>query len=166
MDGPHPKLRGAEPAARRYQWQHDYDAAIVGLIDRPDERRGPVRYHDAFPTNTRLAGGGALAPTGPASEAGPSDDRWHERSGPGNGGSVLAAGEQGSEDAPALRTTVAPEQPGTYDVWAYFWADPAADWRLRASLENVGDKEYETSDQYLAPGRSGYVHVDYRPGGG
>jgi hypothetical protein len=118
----------------RYQWQHDYDAAIVGLIDRPGERRGPVRYHDATPGNTRHAGGGALAPTGPSSAPGPSDDRWHERSGPGNGGSVLAAGAHGAEDAPALRTTVAPEQAGTYDVWAYFWADPAADWRLRAGL--------------------------------
>ncbi|MFB6272076.1 MAG: hypothetical protein ABEL51_04175, partial [Salinibacter sp.] len=27
----------------RYQWQHNYDAAIVGLIDRPDEKRGPIR---------------------------------------------------------------------------------------------------------------------------
>ena len=80
----------------RYQWQHDYDAAVVGLIDRPGKRRGPVRYHDATAENTRRADGGALSLTGPAPDPGPSDDRWHERSGPGNGGGVLTAGDDGS----------------------------------------------------------------------
>ncbi len=136
----------------RYQWQHDYDTAIVGLIDRPGERRGPVRHHGATPDNTRRAEGGALASTGPAPEPGPSDDRWHERSGVG-GGSILAAGERGAEDAPALRTTVAPERPGTYDVWAYFWADPSADWRLRAGLEGHDPVlARQISAQRVAPG--------------
>ena len=136
----------------RYQWQHDYDTAIVGLIDRPGEQRGPVRYHDAAPGNTRLAEGGALAATGPAPGPGPSDDRWHERSGIG-GGRVLTAGERGAEDAPALRTVVAPERPGTYDVWAYFWADPAADWRLQAGLEgHTPVLARQISAQRVAPG--------------
>ncbi|MFB6272075.1 MAG: hypothetical protein ABEL51_04170, partial [Salinibacter sp.] len=92
--------------------------------------------HDASPENTRLASGGALAATGPDPGRGLSDDRWHERSGVGNEDNVLTAGERGQEDAPPLRTVVAPDQPGTYDVWAYFWADPDADWRLQAGLEN------------------------------
>ena len=137
----------------RYQWQHDYDAAIVGLIDRPGERRGPVRYHDATPENTRRAAGGAPALTGPAPGPGPSDDRWHERSGAGNGGSVLTAGERGAEDAPALRTAVAPAAPGTYDVWAYFWADPDADWRLRAGLDGHDPiLARQISSQRVGPG--------------
>lgn len=118
----------------RYDWQHSYDAAIVGLIDRTGEERGAIRYHDATPDNTQRADGTALSLTGPGSGAGPADDRWHERSGVGNAGSVLTAGEHGEEDAPALRTTLAPEQAGTYDVWAYFWADPSADWRIQAGL--------------------------------
>jgi len=118
-----------------YAWQHDYDAAIVGLIDRPGEQRGPVTYADASTNNTRLADGRALAPTGPAGTPGAADDRWHERSGVGNGGSVLAAGARGAEDAPTLQTTLTPEAAGTYDVWAYFWARPDEDWRLQAGLD-------------------------------
>jgi len=137
----------------RYQWQHDYDAAIVGLIDRPDEQRGPTRYHDASSENTRLAGGGASSVTGSTSDPGPSDDRWHERSDVGNGGSVLAAGEHGEENAPALHTVVAPEESGTYDVWAYFWADPDADWRLQAGLEGHDPVlARQISAQRVAPG--------------
>jgi len=137
----------------RYQWQHDYDAAVVGLIDRPGERRGPVRYHDASRTNTRLAASGAPSVTGGTLDPGPSDDRWHERAGPGNGGSVLAAGEHGEENAPALHTVVAPEDSGLYDVWAYFWADPEADWRLRAGLEGHDPVlARQISAQRVAPG--------------
>jgi hypothetical protein len=118
-----------------YAWQHDYDAAIVGLIDRPGEQRGPVSYTDASTDNTRLADGSALTLTGPADTPGGADDRWHERTRVGNGESVLAAGARGSEDAPALQTTIAPEEPGTYDIWAYFWARPDEDWRIQASLD-------------------------------
>jgi hypothetical protein len=118
-----------------YDWQHDYDAAIVGLIDRPGEQREPVVYVDASIENTRLADGDSLSFTGPADTPGTTNDGWHERTRVGNEGSVLAAGTRGSEDAPPLQTTVAPDQAGTYDVWAYFWARPDEDWRLQAGLD-------------------------------
>jgi len=56
-------------------------------------------------------------------------------------------------DAPALRTVVAPEQPGTYDVWTCFWADLDADWRLQADLDGHSPVlARQISTQRVAPG--------------
>lgn len=119
-----------------YAWQHDYDAAIVGLIDRSDEDRASTVYHDASDENTVRADGNALTPTGPDATPGATDDRWHVRTDRGNGQQVFAAAENGAEDAPMLRTRAIPDAAGTYDVWAYFWGRPTADWRLRAGLNS------------------------------
>ena len=61
-----------------YAWQHDYDAAIVGLIEPANEQRAPTQYQDASTENTRRADGSALAPTGPSEAPGDADDQWHE----------------------------------------------------------------------------------------
>ena len=109
---------------------------MVGLL-MDDSSPGKKTYVDASPDNTGLASGGALDATGPSASNGAADGKWHWRSGQGNGGSVLASAESDGEDAPALRTKVTVPA-GTYDVWADFWADPAADWRIRAGLTTDG----------------------------
>ncbi len=40
------------------------------------------------------------------------------------------------------------------------------DWRIRGSLENAFDKDYQTNDGYFAAGRTAFIHLDYRPGSG
>ncbi|MCC6124153.1 MAG: autotransporter-associated beta strand repeat-containing protein [Pirellulales bacterium] len=117
-----------------YDHQLRYDAAIVGVIERNRERVAPAKYVDAALTNTTLANGTPLATTGPNASQGATDNQWHTRTGFGNGGSVLTAGEIAAEDAPALKTTATVAAGGIYDVWAYFWANPAEDWRIKAGM--------------------------------
>lgn len=114
-----------------------YDGAMVGLLMEAEPNPGRKVYVDAAAANTTLASGGALDATGPSTTMGAADGKWHWRSGYGNGGSLLASAESGGEDAPALRTRTAVAA-GVYDVWANFWADPAADWRIRAGLTENG----------------------------
>jgi len=40
------------------------------------------------------------------------------------------------------------------------------DWRLRATMDNVFDKQYQTNDLYFAPGRTTFLHLEYSPGVG
>lgn len=110
-----------------------YDTAVVGIIDRPVEQYGEVTFVDADGTNTSLADGSPAAFTGPNASTGAADGAWHFRTGVGNNG-VLAADEQGEEDAPMLRTTVSGVEPGAYDVFAYFWSDVNQDWQIEAGL--------------------------------
>jgi hypothetical protein len=117
-----------------YSTAQIYDAAVVGIIER-DETVGTMTYVDATNSNTTLTNGSPMTPTGPDANAGADDNQWHQRTGFGNGGSVLTSSETGNgEDAPALKTTVTTPGAGTYDVWVNFWADPTSDWRIRAGL--------------------------------
>jgi hypothetical protein len=123
----------------------NYDMAVVGLVEGDGESVGKVRYTDATPGNTAFADGTAVsmltvtAGTG----AGATDNKWHVRSGFGNGGSVLTAGESGNEDVAALRTTLGDVAAGTYDVFAFFFANPADDWQISAGLSLAGMRVYE-----------------------
>jgi hypothetical protein len=113
-----------------------FDAAVVGIIDSSSDTLRLKSYVDATRTNTTLATGDPLDATGPDANQGPADNKWHIRTGYGNGGSVLTSAEVGGENAPPLKTRVTVPQSGTYDVWVNFWANPSTgnDWRIKAGL--------------------------------
>jgi hypothetical protein len=95
-----------------------------------------VNYVDAGPSNTMYANGAALQTSTPSGSNGPTDNLWHERTGVGNGNSVITSSESGFENAPLLKTTIDGLGDGTYDVFAYFWSGADEDWRLQAGLES------------------------------
>jgi hypothetical protein len=124
-----------------YLSAQNFDAAVVGLIERKSETVERMSYWDASAFNTFFADGAPLHTTGPDSNQGRDDDLWHERSGFGNGGSILASSETGNgENAPVLKIYVGVTEAGgvleagTYDIWVNFWANPAEDWRIKAGL--------------------------------
>jgi hypothetical protein len=123
-----------------YTTAHNADTAVVGIIDRANERLAPIHYVDASTGNTTRASGTGDWDSGPgASEAGASatDNLWHWRTGTGNGDDVLASGATNTtttENAPTLKTTLSGLADGVYDVFAFFWANPAQDWRLQAGF--------------------------------
>jgi hypothetical protein len=117
-----------------YYTAQSFDAAIVGILDRTAESSGLMSYIDASASNTTLADGSPLNATGPDANQGATDNLWHERTGFGNNGSVLASAETGGENAPMLKTTVSLPGEGAYDVWVNFWANPEYDWRIKAGL--------------------------------
>lgn len=122
-----------------YLSAQNFDAAVVGLIERKSETVGLMNYVDATTANTFFADGSPLTTTGPNGNQGADDNTWHERTGYGNGGSVLTSSETGDgENAPALKTQVTVTDAGTYDVWVNFWANPTADWRIKAGLSQEG----------------------------
>ncbi len=114
------------------------DAAVVGIVDRSGEVQSLVSYVDANSSNTMYASGAALQTSTPSGNTGPLDNLWHERTGFGNGGSVLTSSETGFEDAPMLKTTIdgSALEDGTYEVFAYFWSDTSEDWRVMSGLES------------------------------
>jgi hypothetical protein len=120
-----------------YTTYTQYDLSVVGLVDTPGANPAAlVTYVDATANNTtRTSGAGAWA-TGPGAGPGATDNLWHRRTGFGNGGEVFTADEVGTEDAPTLRMT-AGVAAGTYDVYAYFWADKDEDWEVRAGLSST-----------------------------
>jgi len=113
-----------------------FDAAVVGIIDNKSETSGKLFYADASKLNTTLALSDTLITTGPNSDAGIADNKWHERTGYGNGGSVFTSAEIGGEDAPELKTRLTLPEAGTYDIWVNFWGSTSlnADWRIKAGL--------------------------------
>ncbi len=114
-----------------YPWQRDYDETLVGLIDRLGESSKLITYIDATVSNTVLTDGSPLAATGPANGSGAANDNlWHEQMSFGNGDGCYMAGENSTENAPVLKTTITGLQDGIYDIFAYFWADPDEDWRI------------------------------------
>ena len=118
-----------------YSTYTNYDLAVVGVLDAPELTLLPATYHDATLANTTLANSLFLNPTGPSASQGSNDNRWHQRSGFGNGNGVLTASETGSENAPVMRTRVAGLASGrVYDVYVNFWSNPAEDWRVRAGF--------------------------------
>ena len=111
-----------------------FDEAIVGIIENKEETVGLMTYVDANTMNTQAASGETLELTGPSNDRGPTDDKWHIRSGFANGDAVFASGELAGEDAPVLKTELSIMIEGTYDIWVNFWANPDADWRIKAGL--------------------------------
>lgn len=118
----------------RYPGQEDYDFVVVGIVEKQDQTPGLVSYIDANPNNTEQTDGSAFTPTGPSGSTGTADNQWHEYTGYGNGGSCYTAGDEGSENAPTLRTAINGLSDGTYDVFAYFWCDPTKDWGVRGGF--------------------------------
>ncbi len=113
----------------------NFDAAIVGIIDRKSEAVQSLNYIDANASNTTLSDGSTLITTGPDGNQGGDDDQWHIRTGYGNGGSVYTSSETGNgENAPVLKTKVHILESGTYDIWINFWRNPDADWRIKAGF--------------------------------
>jgi hypothetical protein len=120
--------RGTYSSAQRF------DAAIVGIIEQNGESLNRMHYVDANHANTMLSNGSPLITTGPDGNRGAADNLWHQRTGFGNGGSVLTSAELNGENAPMLKTTVVVSDTGAYDVWINFWANPDYDWRIKAGL--------------------------------
>ncbi|NQT27006.1 T9SS type A sorting domain-containing protein [candidate division KSB1 bacterium] len=156
-----------------YSTAQIFDAAIVGLIEHDSETFSLKSYVDASLSNTTISDGSPLTTTGPDGDRGPGDDQWHERSGYGNGGSVLASAEIDGEDAPKLKTTIPLTDAGMYDVWVNFWANPDYDWRIQAGLsedgmqlfrhmacQQVEDGDHETSLE-LSGGGNTYLYQAY-----
>ena len=120
-----------------YNSMWSFNTAIVGLVDPLLDTPDLMTYVDASAANTTISDDSPLVTTGPDGGQGPADDQWHERTGYGNGGSVLTSAEAGGENAPGLKTRVAVPEPGTYDVWINFWANPNEDWRIKAGLSGT-----------------------------
>ena len=122
-----------------YLSAQNFDMTIVGIVERNSETIEKMNYVDASSDNTSLATSETLVTTGPDANTGADDNQWHERTGYGNGGSVLTSSETGNgENSPTIKTQVIVQQSGTYDVWVNFWANPSADWRIKAGLSEDG----------------------------
>jgi hypothetical protein len=141
-----------------YTSAQNFDAAIVGVIERKSVAPGQMTYVDASTLNTSFVDGSPIVTTGPDSSAGAADGKWHLRLGVGNNGSVLTSGETGGENAPAIKTHIAVSDTGTFDVWVNFWGKPGADWRIKAGLSpntmqlfrQMASKEVELDEQSKA----------------
>jgi hypothetical protein len=112
----------------------NYDAAVVGILDRRNDQSSLITYVDATLGNTTLADGSPFTPTAATAAPGATDGNWHQRTGVGNGSDAFTADETGSENAPTLRTSVDDLNPGTYDIFAFFWSDINQDWQIEAGL--------------------------------
>jgi hypothetical protein len=140
-----------------YTTAHSINATVVGIVDRENEQMSLVNYVDANTANTTRSNGAAIGATGPNGNAGANDGLWHERTGVGNGDTVFASKESGTENAPTLKTTIDDVADGLYDVFAYFWSDDDEDWRIMAGLEsnNLVDfrrygSQHAEADQFLS----------------
>ncbi len=141
-----------------YPGQEQYDMALVGMIERKEETLGKVSYIDANESNTTKSDGSPFTPTGPSGIAGAIDNKWHEYTGYGNKGSCFTAGDLRTENAPTLKTTISGLAEGTYDVFAYFWCNPKADWGIRGGFEsndmlcfNKQSSQFAEASQFSGP---------------
>jgi hypothetical protein len=140
-----------------YTSAQNIDAAVVGLVDKHvDEQVGLVHYVDATTGNTiRATGSGTTFDSIAGSSEGINDNLWHWRTGTGNGGNgILGSGDAAvdppttpavSEDAPTLKTTLSGIADGSYDIFAYFWANPAQDWRFVAGFDTNSMQLYRVN---------------------
>jgi hypothetical protein len=117
-----------------YTSAQTFDAAVVGVIEHSQESIGKMKYFDATINNTTLLSGSAFSSTGPDSNSGAADGKWHIRTGYGNNSTVFTSGELGGEDAQLLKTVVRAPDNGIYDIWVNFWGNPSSDWRIKAGL--------------------------------
>ena len=90
----------------KYPGQENYDFVVVGMVEEENKTLGLVNYTDASGSNTTNADGSAFSPTGPSGSPPAADNRWHEYTGYGNGGSCYTAGDNGTENVPTIKTTV------------------------------------------------------------
>lgn len=157
MRGAHDKW-DYSPGQSWYAW----DTAIVGLVTRPNEQRDTLTYVDADLSNTRLVSGADWSlnnnyTTGGNAGSG-TDNRWHYRTGFGNGQTLFTANETVShdEDAVMLLTQIDAPGEGEYDVFVHFWSenDHPAEWRLQAALDLDGDGD-PTDEQMVVFERLG-----------
>jgi hypothetical protein len=110
-----------------YPGQEQYNFTVVGMVEEVNKTIGLVNYTDASKSNTTNADGSAFNPTGPSGSKGAVDNRWHEYTVYGNGGSCYTAGDSGTENVPTIKTTVSGLADGTYDVFVYYWCVPTPD---------------------------------------
>jgi len=146
-----------------YPGQENYDFVVVGMVEEEDKTLGLVTYIDADEINTTESDDSPFTPTGPSSSPGAADSQWHEYTGYGNEGSTYTAGDSGTENAPTLKTTISglSDGTGTYDVFAYFWCDPTADWGVRGGFTSSDLLCFnkQSSQHAEASGFSGSVEV-------
>jgi hypothetical protein len=149
-----------------YITAQSFDAVVVGILNRDSETIGKKSYVDATILNTTFADGSVLTVTGPDTNAGVTDNKWHIRKGIGNDGSVFTSSElSAGENAPMIKTQVELPDNGVYDVWVNFWGYPvkSANWRVKAGLSpnnlqlfrSMACKEAEAGDYDNAPVLSG-----------
>jgi len=149
-----------------YSSAQNFDAAVVGIMDRKLETVGKKTYVDADTLNTTFATGSLLAVTGPDTSAGIMNNKWHVKTGRGNGSTILTSADlTAGENAPAITTQVNLPDAGTYDVWVNFWGAPVrtSDWRIKAGLSantmqlfrSMACKQVDSMDYTLAPVLSG-----------
>ncbi|MEG8945934.1 T9SS type A sorting domain-containing protein [Rosettibacter firmus] len=117
-----------------YTSAQNYDAVIVGIIENKDEILSKKFYVDASINNTTFEDGSPFIITGPDSNPGQADNKWHFRTDYGNDNSIFTSSELGGENAQMLKTEITVSKKGIYDVWINFWANPSADWRIKAGL--------------------------------
>ncbi|TWT91727.1 hypothetical protein Pla108_42100 [Botrimarina colliarenosi] len=123
---------------------HDYDTAVVGVIDRNQEQLGEVRFIDATIDNTTLANGAPANFGAPSAQPGTIDNAWGRRTGVGNGEGVFTADDSGGEEAPRLKTTITDLESGEYEVFAFFWSDGNQDWQIEAGFDAEHMELYRT----------------------
>ncbi len=112
-------------------------ATSAALLVTAAVSHAAITYVDAtagVSGNTRLADGSVFTP--PLNGTTGADNNWEERTTFASGGNVFeAGGENVTENAPELMTTITGLTPGhIYAIYAYFW-DPTStgeDWNMRA----------------------------------
>jgi hypothetical protein len=128
-----------------YATYSSYACSIVGLFTSAVggtstlPAPAPLIYLDATAGvggNTTLANGSTF--TTPTNGTTGADNNWEQRTMFGSGGTVLeAGGENVTENAPEIRTTISGLVPGaTYRVYANFWdaSGTTENWNLRAGF--------------------------------
>jgi hypothetical protein len=143
--------------------QGQFDMVMVGLVEEQDVSLGLVSYTDANTNNTKNADDTSFSPTGPSGSPPSADSKWHEYTGYGNGNSCYTAGDNGTENVPTIKTTITGLSDGTYDVFAYFWCDPNADWGIRGGFTSASSDmlcfNKQSSQHAEASQFSGFVTV-------
>ncbi|MBN1307422.1 MAG: hypothetical protein JXA18_05870 [Chitinispirillaceae bacterium] len=116
---------------------YNYDAAVVGTIEREGEIVGKKQYIDAKRQNTVNACCFDSLELTYHEDTHGGDNRWHEFPGCGNNGTVLVSSETPEfEDAMLIKLIVTMKEMGTYDFWANFWGKPdtLSNWLIGTGL--------------------------------
>ena len=130
-----------------YNSAQNFDAAVVGILDRELDTIGKKIYVDADTFNTTLSNGLPFPHTGPDNSNGASDGKWHIRTSAGNGGFVISSAELAAgENSPMLKSQITVPKPGKYDVWVNFWgySTTSANWRVVAGLSSTSLQVYRS----------------------
>lgn len=120
-----------------YTTYTNYDLSVVALeLGTGAGLSGKVTYVDATEANTAAVSGGVWNDGSPTGTQGATDNRWHLRTGFGNGAGVWTTDELASENAPALVTTITGVAQGKYDVFAFIWSNVNEQWEVQAGLDS------------------------------